>query len=75
MAARSHSRGWPILWDGGSWIYTDTGQNVNNERKCRNCGYGPTPEGYDACIGYIPGVRSVCCGHGINEGIIVREEG
>jgi hypothetical protein len=27
----------------------------------------PTSEGYDACLGFIPGVESACCGHGVEE--------
>lgn len=27
----------------------------------------PTKEGYDACLGYIKGAKSACCGHGIEE--------
>lgn len=33
------------------------------KRPCPVCGEGPTPEGYDPCVGYLPGARFVCCGH------------
>lgn len=33
-------------------------------RACIECNMVPTPEGYDACLGYLPGIVSACCGHG-----------
>lgn len=35
---------------------------------CPKCKEPPTPEGYDACIGYVEGVTSACCGHGVKQG-------
>jgi hypothetical protein len=37
------------------------------ERPCRHCGLLATPDGPDPCLGMLPGVRSACCGHGIEE--------
>jgi hypothetical protein len=37
------------------------------------CGKMPTPEGYDACLGYIDGVISACCGHGVEKQILIKE--
>jgi hypothetical protein len=34
----------------------------------------PTKEGYDACLGYIEGAKSACCGHGVEEGYIVYKD-
>lgn len=38
---------------------------------CPQCGDLPTPEGHDPCLGHIPGVRHACCGHGLENGVIV----
>jgi hypothetical protein len=61
------------------WIYADTGEELwceetgFNERPCTRCGKMPTPEGYDACLGYIEGATAVCCGHGVEQPILIRE--
>lgn len=60
----SHSRGWDIYYDGTNWRYSDTNEIVDDSRPCKKCGCFPTKEGYDACLGYIEGVNSACCGHG-----------
>lgn len=65
MAAKSFQRGWPIIYVGHQWVYEDTGEPIIIERPCRFCGQMPTSKGYDACIEYVPGAISVCCGHGI----------
>ena len=36
----------------------------HTDTECIRCGQQPTPEGHDACLGTILGVRSACCGHG-----------
>ncbi len=53
--------------------YTSDGVKVKDdpERSCIRCGRPPLPEGYDACVGHIPGAISVCCGHGIEEPIMM----
>lgn len=71
MTAQSYSRGWPVEYDGERWVYRDTrepcfGPGVN--RPCARCGLPPTKEGYDACIGHIPGAATACCGHGVYPG-------
>lgn len=33
----------------------------------------PTKEGYDACIGYVEGVKSACCGHGIEKSYTILQ--
>lgn len=65
----SHQRGWLIRYDGANWVYADSGESIEIERPCVKCGLMSTVEGYDACVGYIPGKTSVCCGHGIHEPI------
>ena len=51
----------------GEWFFVDTDDPVVTTWKSRPCGYcglETTPEGYDGCIGKLPGVMSACCGHG-----------
>ena len=62
---KSYSRGHEIIFISGEWVYADIKKSIlSNERPCIKCGKMPTPEGYDACIGFIPRVTSACCGHG-----------
>jgi len=63
----SCTRGWEIFWvkDVEAWFYSDNGEDADIERPCKRCGELPAPGGYDACLGYIKGVESACCGHGI----------
>ena len=61
----SYSRGWKTEYVNDRWRYRDTGEDTSIERPCKRCGSMPTPEGYDACIGYVPKAVSVCCGHGV----------
>jgi len=77
MSATSHCRGWPIEYDGERWIYSDTKQpcwGPDDRRPCRRCGQPPTAEGYDACLGHIPGAVAACCGHGVYEGWVTKNE-
>lgn len=63
--ATSFSRGNPIIYIDTEWVYTDDKTPIeNNERPCVRCGKMPTKEGYDACLGFIKGASSACCGHG-----------
>lgn len=59
-------RGHPIQEHDGIWLYTDTKQPVaeNPQRPCGYCGRAITTEGYDGCLGKLPGVANACCGHG-----------
>lgn len=68
-AYASYWRGWLVwLCVDGLWRYED-GVEVDDDpdRVCARCNRPPTPEGYDACIGYLPGCYSACCGHGVHE--------
>ncbi|MDL2212118.1 hypothetical protein LJB88_04505 [Erysipelotrichaceae bacterium OttesenSCG-928-M19] len=71
---QSHSRGHTIYYDGKQWLYVDTDKPIDEIRPCKRCGKSPIfidGVGYvDACLGYIEGATSVCCGHGIEEKII-----
>lgn len=61
------SRGHLIKYVGSQWVWADSGVSIENERTCIRCGRMPTPEGYDACLGFIEGATSACCGHGIGK--------
>lgn len=43
---------------------------------CGKCGAeGPTPDGHDPCIANLPGVQHACCGHGIELGYVMFDDG
>jgi len=69
---KSHSRGHEIYYDGTNWRYTDNNEIDTGDRPCKRCGRVPTSEGYDACLGYIEGATSVCCGHGVEEPYCIK---
>jgi len=62
----SHHRGHAIEDRGGTWVYSSDGTHVASDpdRACGHCGLPNTPDGCDACLGTLPGVRNACCGHG-----------
>ena len=68
----SFSRGNPIYFDGTDWRYCDNNQIHTDSRPCKRCGRMPTKEGYDACLGYINGASSACCGHGAEDKYIIE---
>ena len=70
---KSYSRGWEIYYDGEHWRYIDNNKIENDSRPCKRCGRMPTKEGYDACLGHIKGAISACCGHGVENSYIVKE--
>ena len=70
----SHCSGHKITFKKNKWVYLDTGKPISKERPCIKCGKMPTSEGYDACLGYIPGAISACCGHGIVDTIVMKKE-
>lgn len=71
MPARSYQRGHPIEY-ADKWVYSDDGTPISEVRSCIRCGLDPTPEGHDACLGDIPGIKSACCGHGVTRPIMRR---
>ena len=71
MAAKAYSRGWEIYYDGKDWRYSDNDQIVDDSRPCKRCGRIHKKEGYDACLWYIDGVKSACCGHGVEKPFII----
>lgn len=70
---KSHSRGWEIYFDGKDWRYSDNGKLYDDSRPCKRCGSIPTEEGYDACLGFIEGIKSACCGHGVEQPYTITE--
>ena len=76
MIARSFVCGHDVVYDErtDTWRYEDTYTPVEIEgnRPCWRCGRMPTLEGYDACLGYLDGVMSACCGHGEQPPMIIR---
>lgn len=59
--------------NGRNWFYADNGMIADDSRPCKRCGRMPTPEGYDACLGHIEGAISACCGHGVEEPILIKD--
>jgi len=76
MTVTTYIRGHKVEFLNGEWVYSDDKTPVSGkERPCKKCGRMPSPEGYDACLGYIPGAESACCGHGIEDGYIIYKDG
>ncbi|HEY7767371.1 hypothetical protein [Longimicrobium sp.] len=73
MSATAYAYGHPIVYADGAWRYADTGEAIDGAapRLCPACQLPPTPEGYDPCLGFIPGATSACCGHGVQEPFVV----
>lgn len=68
MTVISFKRGHRIFYDGSFWRYEDDSSIADYERPCVRCNKLPTEEGHDSCLGFIDGVKSACCGHGIVKG-------
>lgn len=75
----SYSRGHKIYYDINIWRYVDNHKEISDSRPCKKCGKKPilhtsdTGNGIDACLGYIENIGGACCGHGIEESIIMKE--
>ena len=55
------------------WRYLDTKERIKL-RPCIRCGKTPKSlNSPDPCLGYIKGVKSACCGHGVEKGYIIRK--
>lgn len=65
MTAHSLERGHRIEWRGDGWRYADNGQPITGTRICVRCHRPPHSDGRDACMSFMPGVASACCGHGV----------
>lgn len=75
------SRGHPIYFDEATWCwrYTD-GAPLPGEgeldRPCLHCGAVFAAGEPDPCLGWLPGVVSACCGHGVpSQAVIVFANG
>lgn len=75
MTARSFTQGHEIIRQDDEWVYADTGESIGIPRACKFCKCFPTPEGHDACLGHIPGAVHACCGHGVEPGWVIHEDG
>ena len=75
MTVTSTARGHPTYYYGHVEKYTDTQVDAKISRPCIKCKHHPTVEGYDHCLGYIEGIRSACCGHGVEPSHIVLWNG
>jgi len=65
VTARGFIRGHAVEWDGSVWRWSDTNMPVDHERPCPACGQIAEPGGPDPCLGWLEGVISACCGHGV----------
>ena len=75
MTFASYSRGHLVTLRRGVWRYADgVALDAEPNRPCPHCGKPPTPEGHDACLGTVPGVRSACCGHARHAPILIMED-
>jgi len=57
------------------WLYVDNNSSVGDNcktRACGRCGKHRTPEGHDACLGTLPGVKNACCGYGVEDDAYVQ---
>ena len=61
--------------DGINYFYDDNNKKVPEKRKCPKCNEYPTEDDHDPCIKNLPGVKYACCGHGVEEGYVVFENG
>ncbi len=71
MSTRSWIRGHFTIYNEKGWLYEDTLEKADDDRRCAHCHEYPTEEGYDHCLGFLPGVKHACCGHGIPENAYV----
>lgn len=74
----TYEYGHEVFYDGSYQAhYADTGNLVSAEpsRPCPRCGHCRLPGGEDACLGHMPGVTGACCGHGVQEGYVLYEDG
>ena len=61
----SHCRGHTVYSDDNTLTYQYTnGQPCDDSRLCEECEIPHEIEGPDACLGWIKGMKYVCCSHG-----------
>lgn len=71
MAAKCLLRGWVCYYDGTVWRWLDSDEPITEDRPCRRCDYLPFDEGYDACLGCLPGIKLAYCGCGEEESFVI----
>lgn len=71
----SYIQGHKVEYVNGKWRYCDNKEDISNIRPCKKCGKEAILEGYDACLGYLSGIKSACCGHGVTVPILVLSNG
>jgi len=54
---------------------TKTSGPEKHKWPCPRCGKKPTKDGHDPCIANLPGVVAACCGHGVETGYVMFEDG
>ena len=72
----TYTRGHQLYTDNGKdWFYVDTNElyKSETERDCVKCKMKAKASEPDPCLGYLPGVKYACCGHGVEEGYIMFE--
>lgn len=75
MTATAQTRGHRIYFDGKDWRYSDDDSLAIQPRACNRCGRFPTRQGFDSCLGEIQNVTAACCGHGIENGFVIKRGG
>jgi len=66
------SRIGPAYADCASWC--GSFQTMRSVQDFFEDGRIPDENGHDSCIGTVPGARSVCCGHGVTEPILILSQ-
>lgn len=76
MVAKAYLNGNEIYYDLDleKWFYID-GSKTDKIRPCPKCNKLPDENGHDACLSKLPGVKNACCGHGVEDGYIMFENG
>lgn len=72
---KTNIKGWLVVFRNNELVYEDTLELITKKRPCKRCGKMSTKKGYDPCLGYLPGVSSACCGHGLGGGHIIFNNG
>ena len=66
---KAYINGHDCAFENGAW------QLPANVETCPRCGCTNKQDNPDGCLGLLPGVVSACCGHGVEEGYIIFENG
>ena len=75
---RAYNRGHKVHYDyeKEEWLYSDDNTPITDDRPCARCGCYPTSKGHDYCLSNLGDkVKAACCGHGVEPGYILLEDG